>query len=162
MGFVHRMFGTGKTEPTIYKRFDLKPPNWWHLISTERFFIFSLASEIFANFSGTSLIFLLWQTGFFGSHGIYIVLCKVSWWSPLTPLNPNYLLKYLGMILLVLHIMKKERLDLNLKERILMIIFAPFSQMVFLASYFYFWRQGNTEQQVEWMSENILEHSIKA
>ena len=65
------------------------------------------------------------------------------------PVNPNYLLKYLGMILLVLHIMKKERLDLNLKERILMIIFAPFSQMVFLASYFYFWRQGNTEQQVE-------------
>ena len=41
------------------------------------FFIVSVMVEIFANFSGTSLIYLLWSTGFLLTHGIYLVGVKV-------------------------------------------------------------------------------------
>ena len=42
------------------------------------FFIVCVASEIFSNISGISLIVLLWKTEFLLPHGIYIVGCKVG------------------------------------------------------------------------------------
>ena len=53
------------------------------------------------------------------------------------------------MCLLFLHIRKREDLELNLKEKILMIVFAPVMQMIFLASFIYYWRRGKAEKKVE-------------
>ena len=64
----------------------------------------------------------------------------------------NYFdIQYLGMCLLFLHIMKKDDLELDLKEKILMIVFAPVMQMTFLASfiYYYYWSGGDTRKKVE-------------
>ena len=56
----------------------------------------------------------------------------------------NYFdIQYLGMCLLFLHIKKREDLELDLKEKILMIVFAPFMQMIFLARFFYYWSEGD-------------------
>ena len=55
------------------------------------------------------------------------------------------------MCLLFLHIKKKDDLKLDLKEKILMIVFAPVMQMTFLASfiYYYYWSGGDTQKKVE-------------
>ena len=55
------------------------------------------------------------------------------------------------MCLLFLHIRKKDDLELDLKEKILMIVFAPVMQMTFLASfiYYYYWSGGDTRKKVE-------------
>ena len=55
------------------------------------------------------------------------------------------------MCLLFLHIRKREDLELDLKEKILMIVFAPVMQMTFLASfiYYYYWSGGDTRKKVE-------------
>ena len=53
------------------------------------------------------------------------------------------------MCLLFLHIRKKDDLKLYLKERIVMIVFAPFMQMTFLASFIYFWSKGDKGKKVE-------------
>ena len=57
--------------------------------------------------------------------------------------------QYLGMCLLFLHLRKKEDLKLDLKEKILMIVFAPVMQMTFLASFIYYWGKGNSNKKVE-------------
>ena len=43
-------------------------------------------------------------------------------------------IQYLGMCLLFLHIRKREDLELDLKEKILMIVFAPVMQMTLRSS----------------------------
>ena len=60
----------------------------------------------------------------------------------------SYLYQYLGMCLLLLHIMERDDLKLDWKVRVTMVVFAPFSQMTFLATYIYYWRYGDTRQQV--------------
>ena len=57
-------------------------------------------------------------------------------------------MQYLGMGLLFLHTKKRTDLQLDWKLIILMIIFAPFSQMGFLASYIFYWNKGDPEQEV--------------
>ena len=52
------------------------------------------------------------------------------------------------MCLLFLHLRKKD-LKLDLKERILMIVFAPVMQMTFLASFIYYWGTGNSNKKVD-------------
>ena len=108
-----------------------------------------MASEIFANFSGTSLIVLLWTTGFFLPYVPCIVLCKVGLQSRVYLLSTNFDIQYLGMCLLFLNIRKREDLELDLKEKILMIVFAPVMQMTFLASFIYYWSEGNKGKKVE-------------
>ena len=71
MGFLHQILGTGD----IYL--------WLSVYNNENsfqvlFFIVCVLVEIFANFSGISLIYLLWRTDFLFTHGIYIVGCKVG------------------------------------------------------------------------------------
>ena len=53
------------------------------------------------------------------------------------------------MCLLFLHIRKREDLKLALKEKIVMIVFAPVMQMTFLASFIYCWIEGDTGKKVE-------------
>ena len=55
----------------------------------------------------------------------------------------SLVIQYLGMCLLFLHIRKKDDLELDLKEKILMIVFAPVMQMTFLAYFFYYWCEGD-------------------
>ena len=55
------------------------------------------------------------------------------------------------MCLLFLHIRKREDLELNIKEKILMIVFAPFMQMIFLARFFYYCSRG--ERAKRWKKE---------
>ena len=66
------------------------------------------------------------------------------------------LLQYLGMCLLFLHIRKKEDLKLDMKEKILMIVSAPFMQMIFLVSFIYYWSKGDTKKQVELIFRGIV------
>ena len=71
MGFLHQILGTGD----IYL--------WLSVNNNENsfqvlFFIVCVLVEIFANFSGISLIYLLWRTDFLLTHGIYIIGCKVG------------------------------------------------------------------------------------
>ena len=62
----------------------------------------------------------------------------------------NYFnIQYLGMCLLFLHIRKKDDLMLDLKQKIVMIVFAPVMQMIFLASFIYYWSQRDSETNVE-------------
>ena len=42
------------------------------------FFIVCVMSELFANVSGMSLIYLLWRIDFLFTHGTFIVVCKVG------------------------------------------------------------------------------------
>ena len=60
-------------------------------------------------------------------------------------------IQYLGMCLLFLHIKKRDDLELDLKEKILMIVFAPVMQMIFLSSfiYYYYWSEGDKGKMVE-------------
>ena len=68
MGFQHILLGTGeRCFKKIYNYETFKG----------LFFAVAVMSEIFANVSGTSLIYLLWETDFLFSHGIYILGCKV-------------------------------------------------------------------------------------
>ena len=60
------------------------------------------------------------------------------------------------MCLLFLHIRKKEDLKLDMKEKILMIVFAPVMQMIFLVSFIYYWSKGDTEKQVETILRGIV------
>ena len=61
----------------------------------------------------------------------------------------NYFdIQYLGMCLLFLHIKKRDDLELDLKEKILMIVFAPVMQMTFLASFIYYWSKGDKGRKV--------------
>ena len=108
-----------------------------------------MASEIFANFSGTSLIILLWTTGFFLPYVPFILLCKVRSKLTLVSLVNYFDIQYLGMGILFLHISKREDLEFDLKEKIVMIVFAPVMQMTFLASFIYYWRRGDAEKKVE-------------
>ena len=69
----------------------------------------------------------------------------------------NYFdIQYLGMCLLFLHIMKKDDLELDLKEKILMIVFAPVMQMTFLASFIYYWSVGDKGKKVEIISMRLV------
>ena len=72
MGFLHTLLGTGEKEVKL----------WFSVNNCENiqvlFFIVSVMVEIFANVSGTSLIYLLWRTDFLFTHGILIVGCKVG------------------------------------------------------------------------------------
>ena len=52
------------------------------------------------------------------------------------------------MCLLFLHIKKRDDLELDLKEKILMIVFAPVMQMTFLASFIYYWSKGDKGRKV--------------
>ena len=62
----------------------------------------------------------------------------------------NYFdIQYLGMCLLFLHIRKKDDLKLGINDKIVMIVFAPFMQMTFLASFIYFWSKGDKGKKVE-------------
>ena len=60
------------------------------------------------------------------------------------------------MCLLFLHIRKKEELKPDLKEKIMMIVFAPVMQMIFLVSFIYYWSKGDTEKQVETILRGIV------
>ena len=60
----------------------------------------------------------------------------------------DHLMQYLGMGLLFLHTNKRTDLKLDWKLKIPMIIFAPFSQMGFLASYIFYWNKGDPQQEV--------------
>ena len=60
------------------------------------------------------------------------------------------------MCLLLLHIRKKEDLKLDLKEKILMIVFAPFMQMIFLVSFIYYWSKGDTQKTVKTIQRGIV------
>ena len=53
------------------------------------------------------------------------------------------------MCLLFLHIVKKDNLKMDLKEMIVMIVFAPAMQMIFLASFIYFWSRGDKGKKVK-------------
>ena len=64
-------------------------------------------------------------------------------------LHKYFDIQYLGMCLLFLHIRKREDLKLDLKERIMMIVFAPVMQMTFLASFIYCWIEGDKGKKVE-------------
>ena len=108
-----------------------------------------MASEIFANFSGTSLIYLLWTAGSFLPYGLCILLCKVGLHSKVFSPLFYLVIQYLGMWLLFLIIKKKEDLELDFKEIILMIIFAPAMQMTFLASFIYYWSREDKGKMVE-------------
>ena len=69
----------------------------------------------------------------------------------------NYFdIQYLGMCLLFLHIKKKDDLKLDLKEKILMIVFAPVMQMTFLASFIYYWSEGDKGKKVDIISMRLV------
>ena len=57
--------------------------------------------------------------------------------------------QYLGICLLFFHIRKREDLEFDLKEKILMIVFAPVMQMTFLASFIYCWSREDKGNKVE-------------
>ena len=64
-------------------------------------------------------------------------------------LHKYFDIQYLGVCLLFLLIRKKDDLKMDMNEKILMIVVAPLMQMIFLASYIYYWRRGDAEKKVE-------------
>ena len=77
-GWKHLWYGV--PPPVIGNRWDLPMAFKNNLAKFFQglFFIVSVMSEIFANISGASLIYLLWKTDFILTHGIYIIGCKVG------------------------------------------------------------------------------------
>ena len=69
MGLLHRFLGTSELNRRASQNI---------MMSLGLFFTVCVISEIFSNISGTSLIYLFWETDFLFSHGIYIVICKVG------------------------------------------------------------------------------------
>ena len=73
MGFLHALLGTSEIQHLTVAFIDNFENSFQGL-----FFIAAVLSEIFANVSGMSLIYLLWTTDFIFPYGIYIVGCKVG------------------------------------------------------------------------------------
>ena len=74
----------------------------------------------------------------------------------------NYFdIQYLGMCLLFLHIKKREDLELDLKEKILMIVFAPVMQMTSLASFIYYYYSSVKlkGRPTSWLAKNFTKNA---
>ena len=62
----------------------------------------------------------------------------------------NYFdIQYLGVCLLFLLIRKKDDLKMDMNEKIQLIVVAPVMEMIFLASFIYYWSRGDAEKKVE-------------